>query len=164
MRTLALALGLAAAAAFAADPAKEIHGSGDGFAAPGIALAWAIERGATEAETFVVVRVAADTKAYPWISVVGIDPFTKAEQVRQPPTSIPNMLDVRIPRAKIADHPNSAFRFYASEADARANAPALVVYYHGVPDTAPELRGENAVDTHLIQRVTQLRRAPAKAP
>ena len=43
-------------------------------------------------------RVAADTKAYPWISVVGIDPFTKAEQVRQPPTSIPNMLDVRIPR------------------------------------------------------------------
>ena len=159
-----LGMALLAGAVFAADTPREVHGSADAYAAPGVALAWGVLRGANEAATTVVVRVVTDPQAYPWLAVTGIDPFTKAEQVRQPPTSIPNMLDVRIPRPKIADHPNSAFRFYASEADARANAPALVVYYHGVPDTAPELRGENAVDTHLIQRVTQLRRAPAKAP
>jgi hypothetical protein len=37
-----------------------VHGSGDGFATPGVKLAWAIARGAGEASTFVVVRVATE--------------------------------------------------------------------------------------------------------
>jgi len=159
MRSLPLALLLASAAAFAADPSREMHGQGDGFATPGVTLAWAIERGPTEAATHVIVRVATDPKTYPWMAVTGVDPFTQKKEVEQQATMVPNMLDVRVPRARFADFPNTEFRFYASEADARSGAsPALVVFYHGVPDTAPEFTSEVALDNYLIKRVLELRR------
>ncbi len=140
-----------------AEPAREMHGSGDGFATPGAAMAWAIERGPSEAATFVVVRVAVDPAKYPWLAVVGVDPFTKALQVRQQATMVPHMLDVRIARAQFADYPNTEFRFYGSESEARAGAPGLVVFYHGVPDTAPEFTDPNRLDAYLIERMTRSR-------
>lgn len=136
-----------------AQTAKEIHGSGDLFAAPGVTIAWGIERGSSAEAAEVVVRVAVDTKIYPWLAAVGVDPFTKEEKVRQPATMVPNMLDVRIPRAQIGDHPHTLFRLYASEAAARAGTPALVVFYHGVPDTTPEFTNAAALDAHLHKRI-----------
>jgi hypothetical protein len=149
---------LIAASALAAEPPREMHGSGDGFAMQGITLAWAIERGKSEADTKVVVRVSVDTKQYPWVSVKGVDPFTKGELVEQQPTMIPNMLDVRLPRAKFADYPNTEFRFYPSEAAARKGEAAVVVFYHGVPDTAPEFTNDVALDNYLIKRVVEQRK------
>ena len=157
MKRFALVFSIAAVA-HAADATREVHGSGDVFSEPGVALAWAIERGATEAATTVVVRVSVDTNRYPWMSAVGVDPFSKAEQTRQQPTSVPNMLDVRMARAQFADYPNTQFRFYPSEADARAGKPALVVFYHGVPDTTPEFANANQLDAHLMQRVVNARK------
>ena len=134
-----------------------VHGSGDGFSAPGAALAWAIARGSSEASTFVVVRVAVDRAKYPWLSVVGVDPFTKAELLRMPATTIEATYDVRMPRSTIADHPNTEFRFYAAEGDARAGIPALVVYYHGVPDTAPEFADAAGLSQYLADRLAKLK-------
>jgi len=134
-----------------------VHGSGDGFSTPGAALAWAIARGASEASTFAVVRVAVDPAKYPWLAVVGVDPFTKAEQTRVPATMIGATYDVRMPRGTFADHPNTEFRFYASEGDARAGAPALVVYYHGVPDTAPEFADAGSLSQYLADRLAKLK-------
>jgi hypothetical protein len=144
-------------AAHATAAPLSVHGEGDGFATPGASLAWAVARGASEASTFVVVRVAVDRAKYPWLAVVGVDPFTKAELVRQPATTIDATYDVRIPRNTIADHPNTEFRLYASEADARANVPALVVYYHGVPDTAPEFADAAKVSQYLADRIAKLK-------
>jgi hypothetical protein len=132
-----------------------VHGSGDGFTTPGASLAWAIARGTNESSTFVVVRVAVDRARYPWLTVVGVDPFTKAELVRVPATSMDNTYDLRMPRSTIADHPNTEFRFFASESDARTGAPALVVYYHGVPDTAPEFADSAKLSQYLADRVTK---------
>jgi len=137
---------------------REMHGSGDAFATPGVTLAWAIERGKTESDTSVVVRVSVDVKQYPWVSVNGVDPFTKKTLVLQPPTTVPNMLDVRVARAKFADYPNTEFRFYPKEADARAGDAALVVFYHGVPDTAPEFANENLLDAYLLKRILESRK------
>ena len=120
-------------------------------------LAWAIARGPNEASTFVVVRVVVDRAKYPWLSVVGVDPFTKAELVRVPARMIDATYDVRMPRGTIADHPNTEFRFYASEGDARAGAPALVVYYHGVPDTAPEFAEAGKLSQYLGDRLAKLK-------
>ena len=134
-----------------------LHGSGDGFSTPGAALAWAVARGANEASTFVVVRVAVERTRYPWLTVVGVDPFTKAELVRLPATAIDATYDVRMPRSTIADHPNTEFRLFANESDARANVPALVVYYHGVPDTAPEFADAAKLSDYLTNRLTKLK-------
>jgi len=134
-----------------------LHGSGDGFATPGAALAWAVARGARESSTFVVVRVVVDRAKYPWLAVVGMDPFTRTELVRLAPTMVDVPYDVRMPRATFADHPNTEFRFYASEGDVRAGAPVLVVYYHGVPDTAPEFADPAKLSQYLVERVGKLK-------
>ncbi len=155
MRLFALAF--AACATLATAAPAEMHGSADTFSAPGAKMAWAIARGASEADTFVVVRVSVDPAKYPWIAVVGVDPFTKGRLVRQKATSVPNMLDVRIARSTVGDYPNTDFQFFASEADARAGTPALVVFYHGVPDTAPEFTNEAQLDVYLLQRLTSLK-------
>ena len=150
-------LALLAFVAHATAAPLALHGSGDGFATPGASLAWAIARGSSEASTFVVVRVAVDRSKYPWLAVVGVDPFTKAELTRAPATMIDASYDVRMPRNTIADHPNTEFRFYASEGDAKAGAPALVVYYHGVPDTAPEFADAGKMSQYLADRLAKLR-------
>ena len=49
MKTFALAL-FAGLGAGTLIPRSEVHGSGDGFAAPGVALAWGIERGASRSD------------------------------------------------------------------------------------------------------------------
>ena len=149
-------LALLALAAQAAAAPLSVHGSGDGFAIPGARLAWAVARGASEAATFVVVRVAVDRAKYPWLAVTGVDPFTKAEVVRVPATRVDAVYDVRMPRSTIADHPNTEFRFFASEDDARAGSPALVVYYHGVPDTAPEFADAVKLSQYLDDRLGKL--------
>jgi hypothetical protein len=134
-----------------------MHGSGDGFSTAGVALAWAVARGTAESSTFVVVRVVVDRAKYPWLSVIGADPFTKAEVVRVAPTVVDAPYDVRIARGTFGDHPNTEFRFYADEADARAGAPALIVYYHGVPDTAPEIADAAKLSQYLNERLGKLR-------
>lgn len=153
-RVVLLLLVLVALAAHA-QSAREVHGSGDLYSAPGVTIAWGIERGTTADAAQVVVRVAVDPKMYPWLAAVGVDPFIKEEKVRQQATMVPGVIDVRIPRAQVGDHPHTVFRLYASEAAARAGTPALVVFYHGVPDTAPEFAGAAALDAHLHQRILE---------
>jgi len=163
-RVLLACLGLWAGAAFAADVPREAHGSADAYAAPGVALAWGVLRGANEAATTLVMRVVNDPQAYPWLAVIGIDPFTKAEQPRQRATASNGTIDVRIPRAQFAEFPRTELRLFASAAAARSGIPALVIFYHGVPDTTPEFTDPAKLDAHLAARVAQVRATEGKPP
>jgi hypothetical protein len=147
-----------------ADPPREAHGSSDAFAAPGVALAWGVLRGADEASTIVVVRIATDAQTYPWLALVGIDPFTKAERSVQAAIASPATLDVRMPRAQFADFPRTELRLFASAVAAQRAEPALVVYYHGVPDTTPEFNDAAKLDTHLAARIRAARASGGKSP
>ncbi|MEP6943004.1 MAG: hypothetical protein ABI981_08710 [Betaproteobacteria bacterium] len=168
VRALVLACGCfvvgAADHATAADVPREAHGMADNFAAPGLALAWAVVRGASEATTFVVVRIVTDPARYAWISVIGIDPFSKGEQPLRPPTPSPGATDVRAPRSHFADFPRTEFRLYDGEAGARSGAPTLVVFYLGVPDTTPEFATEDKLEAYLADRIARIRGAGGKAP
>jgi hypothetical protein len=148
--------------AFAAEPPRTVHGNSDVFAGPGIVIAWGVLRGADEASTTVVVRVATDPASYARVGVSGIDPFTQVEQALLRPTAMTGRLDVRIPRAQFAQTPRTELRLFApASADA---APALVVYYHGVPDTTPEFTDAAKLDAHLSERIAALRAAGGKSP
>lgn len=140
------------AAAAEAAP-RAVHGSADIFAAAGVTLAWAVLRGATEAATLVVVRIAANREAFASASVVGIDPFTQREQALLPPTATAPGIDVRVPRAQFADFPRTEFRLFASASPAPNDAPKLVIYYLGVPDTTPEFASGTALETYLAARI-----------
>jgi hypothetical protein len=141
----------------AADGPREMHGSADIFSAPGVALAWGVLRGASEAATEVVIRIEADPAMFASLAVVGGDPFTKGERPILPLTSTAARVDVRVPRAHFADFPRTELRLFASARPSPGDPPALVVFYLGVPDTAPEFPSATALDAYLGPRIAQAR-------
>ncbi len=157
----AAAFALAGAAglppAGAAAPAREVHGQADAFAKPGIALAWGILRGADEAATQVVLRIAADPAMWPRVAVAGVDPFTQARVAHLAAAPNPGTVEVRIARTRFADVPRTEITLYGI-----GDAPALILYFVGVPDTAPEVTSEAALAASLADRMTRAKNNPAK--
>ena len=157
--------GCGAMGVMAADGPREVHGSADVFAAPGVALAWGVLRGATEADTRIVIRIATDRTAFAAVAVIGSDPFTKGERPILPVTPTTTGVDVRVPRAHFADFPRTELRLFGSANPARDEAPKLVVFYLGVPDTAPEFPSAAALETYLAARIARARESSgSKAP
>ena len=129
--------------------ARDVHGASDAYAGEGVAIVWGVLRGATEESTVVVLRLAADARRYSQVEVAGVDPFTHATRIRFARSAIGAGLDLRLPRAEFADHPRTELRFSGSE--------ALLVYYLGIPDTAPEFATAAALEAHLAARLGQLK-------
>ena len=151
-----------AAAAGAAAPAREVHGSSDAYAEPGLVLAWAIRRGADENSTRVVLRIVADPARYARVAVAGIDPFSKAERGVLAATPTAGLSDLAVARSHYADFPHTAVRLFA--AGASDDAPSLVVFFHGVPDTTPEFAADAALDRYLAERIDRARRTAGAKP
>ena len=147
---------IAAPSARAADPPREVHGSADAFALPGVALAWGVLRAAKEDDTAVVIRIETGPPGYAWIEVVGKDPFTQREQVLLATVQVAGPFDLKAPRARYADFPRTEIRLW-SAGSPREASPSLTVYYLGVPDTTPEFRRADDLDRSLSARVTRAR-------
>jgi hypothetical protein len=148
----------------AASPTRELHGVADAFAAPGVTLAWGILRGTSEATTTVVLRIVADPVEFPAVSATGTDPFTQKTIPLLAATPTTQSVDLRLPRNHFADYPRTDLHFYAAATPASAEAPRLVVYYLGVPDTTPELATEAALDASLADRLARARSNPGGKP
>ena len=147
-RSLAVAFMLMLSAVAA--PAQDVvHGADSLFVSPTVKLAWAVRRGASEAETLVIIRVVPAGADYRVLRVDGVDPFTKEHKVFVAARALAGETDVAIPRAAFADHPSTEFRFFASIEAAAANAPRLTVFYLGVPDTTPEFPGQREAEAYL---------------
>ena len=135
----------------------QVHGSADVFAAPGVGLAWAIARGATESDTHVVLRIVSAPTIYPSLAVVGVDPFSKQEKVWRAAAASAGTLELRIPRAQFADFPRTEVRLYGGATPTVAAVPALVVFYLGVPDTTPEFTDGAKLATYVADRIARIR-------
>jgi hypothetical protein len=159
LSALLLLIGLSiapGAALHGAEAPREVHGVSDAFAAPEVAMAWGVVRGAGEAATVVDVRIVTNPASYPWLAVAGGDPFTQRKESMLPATQSTGAVDVRVPRAHFADFPRTELRFYESAAAARQDVPALVVFFLGVPDTTPEFATEDKLQTYLGDRIERL--------
>lgn len=158
-RALALGSGLALApllpwpAAVAATATRELHGALDAWAEPGLALGWAIVRGRTEAETQVLLRIEGDPQRHARVSVRGLDPFGSGEVELLAPSANPGVLELRVPRPRLSDHPRTELRFFAPG----QAQPGLMVYFLGLPDTTPESATEAQARDGLQQRLARAR-------
>lgn len=160
-----LALCCWCAAVAGAQMPREVHGSHDAYAARGIAIAWGVLRGANEAATTVVVRIAVDPQSYPWLAVTAIDPFSKQEQEVQRPAAAVASIDLRVPRSQFGDYPRTEVRLFDSAASAQAGTAVLVIYFLGVPDTTPEFTDTAKLDASLVERMARARAGSGdKAP
>lgn len=129
--------------------AETVHGADSVFASPGIGIAWGVLRAPTEEGTVVVTRVSNPMARYAYLRVEGVNPFTGRRTAVVDGVPLGARADVKSPRAGFADFPRRELHFYATEADWRAQRPALTVYYLGVPDTTPEFTSEAALDAYL---------------
>lgn len=151
--TCSLALGGGPARA----QAPLLHGENAVFSTEGLVVAWAVLRGATEETTQVLVRLVVRGGRYGYVAVDGVDPFRGARRAVLAGAALADVLDVRSPRASFADFPRREIRLYRTAADWRRGAPALTVYYLGVPDTTPEFASEAALAAYLADAVARSR-------
>jgi len=146
-------LAFAAAAVLALSPAAPhaqdvVHGADSLFVSPAVKLAWAVKRGASEAETLIVIRVVADA-AHRFIRVEGVDPFTKDRKVFVATRPLDRETDLSIARAQFDDHPSTEIHFFVSAEDAATTRAKLTVFYLGVPDTTPEFAERGQAEAYL---------------
>ena len=139
---------------------QEIHGTSDAFAGNGVAVAWGVLRGASDATTMIVLRVSADPARFTAMAADGVDPFTKARQPIVAKRPLTGTSELRIARTQFADFPRTELSFF--DPSAPAPPPALIVYYLGVPDTTPEFASEAALAAYLIDRIAKLREGGSK--
>lgn len=147
LRTFAFVVTLAVVSV-AAPAEQAVHGADSIFVSPAVRLAWAVRRGATEAETLIVMRIIADV-SYRFIRVDGVDPFTKDYKVFIATRPLDRETDLTIPRPQFVDHPSTEIRLFASADDAATNSPKLIVFYLGVPDTTPEFTGQREAEAYF---------------
>src|SRR2546430_14100951 len=102
LRWLALIAALLLSPAAAAQ--QVVHGENSIFTSPTVKLGWAVKRGASEAETLVVVRVIADA-GHRVVRVDGVDPFTKDRKVFLAPRPLAHAADLSLPRSQFPRHP-----------------------------------------------------------
>jgi hypothetical protein len=149
-------IGLALALLLAAAPAGgglEVHGERDVFATAGVRLAWAVLRGPSEEATQVVIRLVLTGGPYAYYGLDGVDPFTGERRVMTPggPAPANGVVEVRTARSTFATFPRREIHLYRTREAWNARAPALTIYYLGLPDTAPEFAAEPELDDYLIR-------------
>ncbi len=148
--------------AMAADSPREVHGSADVFSAPGVALAWGVLRGATEADTQVVVRVAADRDAFAALSrrrERSVHPAGAADPARHPLAPNASTFACRARTSPTFRAPSSACS--DPQIPRRTKSPRLVVFYLGVPDTDARVRVRGMRSKPTSSRASP---GPATAP
>ncbi len=133
---------------------KEIHGADSSFRAQGITILWAILKGASEASTVVHIRILHDQAAAPGLKfyrVEAVDPFSKERAWVLRGEPLRPLQTVKSVRTEFRDKTERWLHFYTDREALEKGRPALTIFYHGVPDTTPEVLTETELEAYLTQ-------------
>jgi hypothetical protein len=148
--TVLLGVGLAGAAGAArAQAADAVHGADGIFVAPDVAIVWAVLKEGAGDKASVWLRIVNRSGAFSHVAIDGVDPFTRKREKVEAGVALKAEARLASDRDTFSDLPSREVHFYRTEADWRANKPALNVYYLGVPDTTPEFSARAAMDSYL---------------
>jgi hypothetical protein len=125
-----------------------VHGADSVFVAPTVKIAWAIQKGANEESTFVLLQIANSTGHYRQVRLDGVDPFSKKRKVLVSARLLAASIELTVPRSSFAEYPSCEIHLYREAAD---QSPSLTVYYLGVPDTTPEFATAQDAQTYLAK-------------
>lgn len=147
-----LAAGLATATpTFAQSNEIALHGADSVFVAPEVAVVWAVLKQAQGDKAAVWLRLVNTSGKFTQFSIDGVDPFSKKRERVDKGGPIAKEVRVATDRETFVDLTSREIHLYASEADWKADKPALTVYYLGVPDTTPEFVDQAAMDAYLTK-------------
>jgi hypothetical protein len=126
-----------------------LHGADGIFVVPDVAIVWAVLKQPPGDKATIWLRVVNSTRKFSHVAIDGVDPFSKKRE--RVAAGVKLDAEARIPsdRDTFAELPSREVHLYRTEADLRAERPALTVYYLGVPDTTPEFSSRAVMDGYL---------------
>jgi len=139
---------------------KEIHGADSSFRAEGITVLWAILKGGSEETSFVQIRILHDRGSAPGLAfcrVEAVDPFSRERAWVTKGEPLEPVQTLKIVRSDFREKTERWLHFYADRESMEQGRPALTIFYHGVPDTAPELLTEAELETYLAEALSRLK-------
>lgn len=141
--------------------ATTLHGADSSFRAGGITILWAILKGSSEENTAVHIRILHDAATEPRLSLFGVeavDPFSKERVWMMRGVPLRPLQTLKMPRADFQDRTERWLHFYADRTASDGNLPFLTIFYHGIPDTVPELLTEADLEAYLEQALRRLKK------
>jgi hypothetical protein len=147
---------LAGRPAFAA---TEIHGADSSFRAEGVTILWGILKGSSEETSYVHIRILHDAAAAPGLTfyrVEAVDPFSKERAWVMKGEPLGATQTLKSVRTEFRDKTERWLHFYKDRGALEKREPALTIFYHGVPDTAPELLTEAELEAYLAQAPSRI--------
>jgi hypothetical protein len=154
MRRIAFLLLLALGMLAGASPTRaqeKVHGADSVFVGPTVKIVWAVQKGASEDTTFVILRVVNRIGQYKQLRLDGVDPFSNKRNVLVSKRPLGASVDLPVPRSSFAHFPSCEIHLYRGEAADDEQVPALTIYYLGVPDTTPEFATASDAKTYLAK-------------
>lgn len=140
---------LAVSAAYAQDNEARLHGADGIFVSSDASIVWAVLKQPNGDKATVWLRIINSARKFTHVSVDGVDPFSKKRERVEAGTKLEAEARIASDRDTFSDLPSREVHLYRTEADLRANKPALTVYYLGVPDTTPEFSTRAAMDVYF---------------
>ena len=139
--------------------AVELHGADTSFRVQGITILWAILKGGSEETSLVHIRILHDRAAAPEIHffrVEAVDPFSKEREWVTKGETLGTVQTLKIVRTAFRDKTERWLHFYTDRESMEQGRPALTIFYHGVPDTAPELLTEAELEAYLAEALSRI--------
>jgi hypothetical protein len=130
---------------------EKVHGANSVFVGSTVKIGWAVQKGANEESTFVIMRVVNSVGRYSQVRLDGVDPFSNTRKVLVSARPLSESIDLSVPRSGFAEFPSCEIHLYRSEAAASDETPTLTVYYLGVPDTTPEFVSARDAEAYLAK-------------
>jgi hypothetical protein len=140
--------------------ATEIHGADSSFRSQGITILWAILKGASEEASFVHIRIFHDKAAAPGLRfyrIEAVDPFSKERAWVGKGEPLGIVQTLKIIRTDFRDKTERWLHFYEDRESLEKGQAALTIFYHGVPDTAPEVLTEAELEAYLVQVLSRIK-------
>lgn len=141
--------------------AATLHGADSSFRAGGITILWAILKSSSEENTTVHIRIRHDAAAEPRLARFGVeavDPFSRERVWVTRGAPLGPVQTLKMPRADFQDRTERWLHFYPDLAASEAHRPTLTLFYHGIPDTAPELLTETDMEAYLEQALRRMKK------
>ena len=140
--------------------ATELHGADSFFRAQGITILWAVLKGPAEESSYVHIRVLHDAASGPALKFFGVeavDPFSKERSWVVKGEPLREIRTLKIVRTDFRDKTERWLHFYTDRESLAKGRPALTVFYHGVPDTAPEALSEAEIEAYFARALSRIK-------
>ena len=138
---------------------EEYHGADSVFETKDMIIFWAILKGRDEESSWVYIKIVfPEAGLNPWKSfrVEAVDPFSgEKEWVTQREKAEKENV-IKAPRPSFRDKTGRRILFYRNQDS--GDRPERIVFYQGIPDTAPELPTEAQLEEYFNQALGRLKK------